>query len=154
MVTKLDSGWASATIIPWLTPGITSMRGGKARPKASFWFDVQEQPVADSSHGPLAQKPHLQTIFENCQDNRVSSGYASGSSTHSRTKGSHGSGVHLLQSTTSSSSSPSVMQVGKLPQFLDQWRTITSISFVFNVNKGHNLQLSCHPLIFVYFQIV
>ena len=42
---------------------------------------------------------------------------------------------------SSSSSSSSVMKAGTLPEFLDQWRSITSHRFVLNVSKGHHLSL-------------
>ena len=47
----------------------------------------------------------------------------------------------VLQSTTSSPSSSSVVQIGTLPNILDQWRSITSDRLVHNVVKGHHLQL-------------
>ena len=50
----------------------------------------------------------------------------------------------VLQSTTSSPSSPSLVQVGTLKKFLDQWRRITSNRFVLNMVEGHHLQLMCH----------
>ena len=62
-------------------------------------------------------------------------------------KGIWGHGIpDVLQSTTSSSSS-SVVQSWTLPQFSDQWRSITSNWLVFNMVKDHHLQLrSCPPL--------
>ena len=52
-----------------------------------------------------------------------------------------------LQSLISSPSSSSVVQVGALPEFLDQWRSITSNRFILNMVKGHYLQLTfCPPL--------
>ena len=50
------------------------MTGGNARPKAGCWFDVQKQPMHNSSGGPLAKKPHLEARFEGYQDSRQSSG--------------------------------------------------------------------------------
>ena len=52
----------------------------------------------------------------------------------------------VLQSTTSSPLSSSVVQVGTLPQFLDQWRSSTFNRLVLNMMKGHHLQLRCHTL--------
>ena len=49
---------------------------------------------------------------------------------------------YLLQSLTSSSSS--VVLVGTLTEFLDQWGSITSNRIVFNMVKGHHLQLRYH----------
>ena len=54
----------------------------------------------------------------------------------------------VLQSTSSSASSSSVAQVGTLPYILDEWRSITSNSFVPNMLKatisslGHGLHCS------------
>ena len=50
-------------------------------------------------------------------------------------------------STSSSSSSSTMFQVGMLFKFFDQWRSITSNRFVLNMVWGHHLQLrSCPPL--------
>ena len=63
------------------------------------------------------------------------------SSTDPRKKGSHGDGIpDALQLTTSTSSS-SVVQVGTLPKFLDQWRNINSNRFVLNMAKGTTFSL-------------
>ena len=43
------------------------------------------------------------------------------------------------------------MQVCTLPQFLDQWRSITCTRFVLNMVKGQHLQLS-HPPLFYNFK--
>ena len=39
-----------------------------------------------------------------------------------------------------------------LPPFLDQWRSIASSRFVFNMFQGHHLQLGSHPSVFHNFQ--
>ena len=49
--------------------------------------------------------------------------------------------LDVLQSTTPSTSSSSVVQVGTLPNFLDQWRIIICNLFVINMVKGHHLHL-------------
>ena len=54
----------------------------------------------------------------------------------------------VLQSTTSLTSALSVVQVGTLSKFLDQWRSITSSRFVLNMVKCDHLQLRCHPVLF------
>ena len=54
----------------------------------------------------------------------------------------------VLQSTTSSPSSSSVVQAGAQPKHFNQWRSITSNRFVLNTVKGHHLQHRCHPLLF------
>ena len=60
-----------------------------------------------------------------------------------------GNGIpDVLQPLTSSPSSSSVVKIGTLPEFFDQWRSIASNSFVLNVVRGHDLQLyCCTPLI-------
>ena len=58
----------------------------------------------------------------------------------------------VLQSTTSSTSSSSVMQVCSLPPFLDQWKSITSNRFRLNMVKGHYLWLRAWPPLFHNFQ--
>ena len=50
----------------------------------------------------------------------------------------------VLHSRTSSTSSSSVVQLGTLPKFLDDWRSISSNKFVLNMTKGHHLQLRCN----------
>ena len=63
--------------------------------------------------------------------------------------GAMGHGVpDVLQSTTSSSSFSPVVQVGTLPQLLDQWKSITSNRCVLSMVKGLHLQLRFHPLLF------
>ena len=58
----------------------------------------------------------------------------------------------MLQSTTSSPPSSYVLQVGALPKFLDQWRSITSNRFVLNMVKDHHLKLRCYPPLFCNFK--
>ena len=55
-------------------------------------------------------------------------------------------------SSFSSSSTSAMFQVGMLFKFFDQWRSITSNSFVFNMVWGHHLQLRSHPPSFHDFQ--
>ena len=53
----------------------------------------------------------------------------------------------VSQSTASSSFSSLVLQVGMLSIFWNQWRSVTSKSFVLNMVPGQHLQLrSCPPL--------
>ena len=54
----------------------------------------------------------------------------------------------VLQFTALSTSFSSVVQGGAQPEFLDQWRSITSKGFVLNMAKGHHLQLRHHPPLF------
>ena len=56
--------------------------------------------------------------------------------------------LDVSQSTTSSTSSSSVIQVDTHLQFLDHWRSITFNGLVLNMVKGHHLQLRCYPLLF------
>ena len=66
------------------------MRGGKSRHKAGFCFNVQKQAVPDSSCGPFAKKPNVETRIKNHQDSGNSSGHVSNNSTDSKMKGDHG----------------------------------------------------------------
>ena len=59
-------------------------------------------------------------------------------------KGGHGDKLpDVLQSTSSSPSSSSVVMVGTLPQSMDLWKSITTNCFVLNMVKGHHLLLFC-----------
>ena len=69
-----------------LSQSVSSMRGGKARPKAGFQFSVQKWPVPEASSGYLAKKPCLDTSTERHQGGKKSSGGASASSIESREK--------------------------------------------------------------------
>ena len=60
--------------------------------------------------------------------------------------------LDVLQSTTLSTSSLSVLQVGTVPQFMDHWRSITSCRFVLKMVEGHHLQLRYHSLLFCNFK--
>ena len=61
-------------------------------------------------------------------------------------KGSMGVGTpDVSWSSASLSSWSAVFQVGMLFKFFDQWRSITSNRFVFNMVQGHHLQLWSHP---------
>ena len=89
----------------------------------------------------------------NHQCSRKSSAAASVSSADCRMKGNHEIAFpDVLQSTTSSTSSLYVVQVGTLPRYLDQWQNITSNRFVFSTVKCHHLQLGGHPLLFYNFK--
>ena len=129
------------------------MRGGKARQKAGFCFSVQKRPVPEFSGASLT-RPHLESRTEAHQGGRKSTGGSvSASSTDTRKKGHWGDSIpDVLPSTTSSSLSSSVVLVGTLPKFLDQWRSITSkmfvLNIVLNVVKGHHLELWSHPPLF------
>ena len=122
------------------------MRGPRAKPKARFHFTVQKWPVPESSDASLAKKPHLDPKADGCQGGRKSLGGTSPSNTNSRKKGSHGD-VTVFKFITSSPSSSSVVHIGTLPKFLDQWRSIDSNRFVLSMVKGHHLQLGCCPLL-------
>ena len=132
-----------------LSQSWTFMRGGKGKPKSGFQSHVQKQTVLDCSSGPLVKKSHFETRIESHPDSRKSLGDTSGSFANSRKKGSCGYGtLDVLHCTTSSTASSYIMQVGRLSQLLDQWRSITSSRFVLNVFKGHHLQLKCHAWLF------
>ena len=68
-------------------------------------------------------------------------------------RGAMGYGIPVvLQSITSSPLSSSVVQVGTLPKFLDQWRSIRCNRCVLNMVKGHYLQLRYFPPLFYNFE--
>ena len=55
---QLVSGRGSATICTWLVPvSKNSLIGGKARSKTSFQFNVQTQPLLETSGASLAKSP-------------------------------------------------------------------------------------------------
>ena len=84
------------------------------------------------------KKPHLNTKPDGYQGGRKSAEGVSTSTTDSRKRGAMGGNIlDVLQS--SPSSSLSVVQVGTLPKFLDQWGIITSSRFMLNMVKGHHL---------------
>ena len=60
-------------------------------------------------------------------------------------------GGGIVPDVSQSSSSSSVVRVGTLPKFLDQWKSITSNRFVLNMVKGHHLQLRCCSPLFCNF---
>ena len=68
----------------------TPMKGGKAKHEARFWLHVKKRPFQDSCGGPLAKKPHLETIISTPQDSTKSNGHVSGSSAISIKNGNHG----------------------------------------------------------------
>ena len=125
------------------------MRGARAKPKARFWFYVQNQPVLDSGSAYLLKKLHHEAKPKSHHGGRKSAAGSSASSTDSRKMGAMVDGVlDAIQSLTSSPSSSSIVQVGTLPKFLDQWKSITSNMFVLNMVKGNHLQVRCCPLLF------
>ena len=69
--------------------------------------------MLDSGSIPLTQKLHLDTLTDSFQEGKKSSGHGSGSSADSKKKGGLGSDVpNVFQSTSSSTSYSSVVQVG------------------------------------------
>ena len=66
------------------------MRGARAKPKAGFQFDLQKQPVLESSGASLMKKPHLNREPDGYQGGRKSAGGVSINTTDSRKKGCHG----------------------------------------------------------------
>ena len=43
---------------------------------------------------------------------------------------------------------PDVPQVGCLPQFIDEWKKVTTNRFILNMVKGHHLQIKTRPPLF------
>ena len=97
------------------------MRGGKARAKVSFWFYDQKWPVLNASTGPLTKKPHLETTNETHQDSRSHLAMHLVVPITLGRRGAIGNGIpDVLQSTTSSTSSSSIMQLCALCYYLHQ----------------------------------
>ena len=69
-------------------------------------------------------------------------------------RGAMGDGTpDVALSTASSSSSSTVLQVGMLSHFLNEWRSISSNRFVLNMVWGHHFQLILYPPMFCNFQL-
>ena len=127
-----------------LSQSVLSMRGGKARPRTGFHFNVQKRSMPESSGASLAKRPHLEIGLRLIQLAGSLLVVVSASSADARKKGALGVSIpHVIQSTASASSS-SVVQAGMLSHFWDQWRSITSNRFVHNMVQGHHLQLRSH----------
>ena len=143
-----------------LSQSFPPKRGGKSRPWTGFQITVQKRPMSGSvprtSGASFLKRPHLESGNEVHPCGKKSAGGSvSTSSAESRRKG--GMGVSTPDvpeaSTSSFSSSTSAMfQVGMLFKFFDQWRSITSNWFVLNMVWGHHLQLRSHPSLFCDFQ--
>ena len=104
------------------------------------------RPVSQSSGSSLAKRPHLEIRTETYLGSRKSAGGSvSVSYAKARKMGDSGTGTpDVSQSTASSSSLSSIVQVGMLSHFLDQWRNITCNRFVLNMVQGyHHHTLSC-----------
>ena len=115
----------------------TWMRGGKAKVKAIFQFNVQRGPRPESSGGSLAKMLYLHTCTASHQVG------VAASSTDSRKD--VGDGIPDVLLSTTSSTASSVVQVGTLSKVLCQWRRNISNRFVLNMIKGHHVQLRYHP---------
>ena len=129
------------------------MTGGKARPKTGFWLNLQKRLVLESSGCFLAKRLTWRVGWRLFKV--VESLVVVVSLPVLLIQGRRGAmGVDapaVLQSIASSSSS-FIVQVGTLPEFLDQWRIIPSNGFVLNMVKGYHLQLRSHPPLFLNFK--
>ena len=111
-----------------LSQSKASLRGARANPRAGYMymFNVQKQPVLLSGGASLAHKPYLGTRTESHQGGMKSAGGVCTSSSDPGGRGAMRDSVaDVLQSTTSLASSSSVVQLGTLPNFVDQWSSIT-----------------------------
>ena len=120
------------------------MRGGKARPKGGFQFYVK-MVCARFLWWALGKKPNFETRIENHQDSWKSSDHASGSSTHSRKKGSWRKDNVLITRVCNFINCAGWYNSSV---FRSVERNITFNCFVLNMLQGHHLQLRCHPLLF------
>ena len=131
-----------------LSQSFPSKQGGKARPCPGFHFTVQKRPLPGLVVPLWAKRPNLKSGTEAHPGGKNFAGdSASTSSADTRSKGA----PDVSQSLVSPSSSSVGFQVGILSHFLDQWRSITSNRFVFNMVQGHHLQLMSHPSLFCNF---
>ena len=109
------SGSDSAKIFPSPVQSSTYMIDSKSRPKASFQLNFRNNLCWSPVVG-LWQRSLIWKI-ESHQDSDESSGHWCHGSTDSR-KVCHGDSIpYMLQSTTSSTSSSSIVQVGTFPRF-------------------------------------
>ena len=110
------------------------MRGVRAKPKAQFWYNVQKEPVAQSG-GALFGLRRLTLILSLTviwvAGNQLR-GHLQVILILGRRETMGNSMPDVVQPSMSSQSSSSVVQVGTLPNFLDQWNSITCSRFVFN----------------------
>ena len=144
-----------------LSQSFPPKRGGKARPQTGFQFIVQNRPLSGSvlgtSGASLPKRPHLESGNEAHPSGKNLLVAVSPPVLRSQEKkGGMGVSAHdvpePLTSSPSSSSTSATCQVGMLYKFFDQWRSITSNSFVLNMVWGHHLQLRSHPPLFHDFQ--
>ena len=139
--------------LPWVCLSLPSQRGGKARPQTGFHFMVQKRSVPGSSGQPLAKRPHLEIGMRLIQVAR--SVLVTVSPPVVPILGGKGSlevsTPGVSQSSTSSSSSSAVFQVGMLFKFFDQWRGIICNRYVLNMVWGHHLQIRSHASLFCNF---
>ena len=103
-----------------LSQSFPPRRGSKTTPRTGLHFSVQKRSVLESSDASLSLSVLL------ILGRRGAMGVDT---------------LDVSQSTAFLSSSPSVLQAGMPSQFLDQGRTITSNSSVFNMVQGQHLQL-------------
>ena len=138
-----------------LSHSFPPMRGGKARPRTGFHFNVQKRHVPESSGSSLAKRPCFESRTEAHQGGRKSTdGSVSASSIDSGKKGYCGGGHSWCVTVHSFIIIFIFCYAGWYTfPFLDQWRSITSSGFVLNKVKGHHhLQLRSHPPLFLDFK--
>ena len=114
--------------------------------------------VPGTSGASLPKRPHLESGIEAHPSGKKSAGCSvSTSSAEARRRGAVGVSIPDVPESSASSAPSSctsaTFQVGMLFKFFDQWRSITSHSFVLNMVRGHHLQLrSCPPLFHDFWQ--
>ena len=116
---------------------------------------LQQRPVPGSvpgSSGPyLTKRPHLEAGNEACpSDKKSACGSVSTSSTNTRRKGVYGGSVLLICHSPQASHHLHLQFFRSVcfSNFFDQWRSITSNGFVFNMVWGDHLHLWSHPPLF------
>ena len=126
------------------------MRSARTKQYSRLIFNVHMTPVLVFGDAFLAQKPHLVTKTESYQGGSNSPGSASTSSTYPNMKGHHGGQCSWCVTVNIFFTITFIHCTGLYTSktILDQWRGLTFNWLVFNMVKGHHLQLRCHPLLF------
>ena len=136
-----DYSWLS------LSQFSTSVRGGKARSKTSFQFNVQKWHLLESAGGSFAKKPILDT--KSCQGAKKSAVGASASPIDSRKKGSYKEWYSWCATVYNFITIAFICCADWYTSPISQsMEKHTFNTFVHNMVKGYHIQLRCHPLLF------
>ena len=111
-----------------LSQSFTSARGDRTRLRTGFQFHVQKWPEVESSGSSMAKKPHISTRMESHHSDWSLWEVVQLPVSPTPWREALGDDIlNVLQCTTSSTSSSSVVQVGTLPHFLINGDALLSI---------------------------